>query len=335
MNLQRNELNLLIQYYSFLANKYDNFNQYFPMPDKYTKSIIKTNLFHLIDIRKTLIEQNFDLSEQLYSQITLFGDQKNHVNEIINYYKSHQEISYDPSFGLDSFEVSASNNLEADIVKNFDFFKDNFDKKISTIQENITNLSTDNQTNIKQLLVNHSEYISSLVTSSLSDKPSIDYSEFDRIIKANMFEKISDDMFKSFDNKINTASDTLLNEINKLQITLSHTAESYKLHEQMSKSIFDNTTRNIMKAQDKMYSDLHNIIAKANISELKSFHTEISSQVSSIREYSKKQNDKLIKVNMFWIIFSLVLLLTTAVSTSYILSNRTVNLLLNLSHKSK
>ena len=90
-----------------------------------------------------------------------------------------------------------------------------------------------------------------------------------------------------------------------------------------------------MKAQDKLYSDLHNIIAKANMSELKSFHTEISTQVSSIRVSSKKQNDKLLKTNMFWIIFSLILLLTTAVSTSYISSNRTVNLLLNLSHKIK
>ncbi len=300
MILQRNELNILIQFYQVISLNYDYFDDIIKFSDKYSKSIFKSNLFNLVDIRSSLIAKNFSLVEEQYLSLVLFNDQKSIIKEVINFYINHPEINYDPTYGLVKFE------------------------------EHNSDIAINNDLHSIQLL---SDKIDSLSSNSYSTE-SFDYSKIEEIVKSNFSVKFLADLNKPFEMKLIGISDSLHNEIEKLKVILEHTSNKYLHHEEISKSILSNTVKNVSELQNKIHSEIHDTIAKANIVELKSFFSAIQNEVKCIKDESKIQRDRLARSNFYWTLSFIFIFFLGVVSTSFIMSDRTVKLLLELTHNS-
>ena len=329
-NKQEPQLNQLLGYYWYIIGNIDLLSKLgvFNANEKTTLEFYDSNHSKLVSIRDKIIVKDFVEAFTLLSNHKFPNNQKSIVTNIINHYSENQDIDYDSSYGLDKMVavnlLTVTAPADVAIVKTTEpvLTRAELEANNKKLVDSIIELN-------KKLFDNISE-----LPESVSKKTEIvDYSKIEVLLKANLPSGYNQIPFEPFEKKLYECINEIVNESVKLRVSLSQAANSYESHEKISKTILENTVKNVTSAQNKIYDEIQDTVARVNLIELKAFFNDVSNVVKVIKEEGAKQANKLSNVAYVWLICFMVMFTSTVVLSSYFTSNRTVKLFLNLAHQ--
>lgn len=343
MLIKKDELLGLIQYYSFLYYNYDAFNDVFPIDGKYEKSIIKVNLFNLIEIQDLIINGKFDEAKQLYTEITLFGNQKNIVLDIIDYYKKHPTVNY-PKGLVVNLDALSQPSTDSPISK----------KEIEIISQKLDN--TNEQVlkfnNLIESYLEQTNTIKKQIEELPDNIDKINFSNFDlnlmleqleNKLSKNILTPVITDFNSSFEKNLTNLDD----QMKELSGVIKRTGEYYSHHEKLSLNILENTQKRIIESQNKIIPNLDKSIGDALENNLKSFFDAVAAQIIKNEETVKNLNKQLIekdiklkagfkhsilKLTSIFLPVAVISILLTGLFVGQIQANKTVEKYLELNH---
>lgn len=343
MLIKKDELLGLIQYYSFLYYNYDAFNDVFPIDGKYEKSIIKVNLFNLIEIQDLIINGKFDEAKQLYTEITLFGNQKNIVLDIIDYYKKHPTVTYPKGLVINLDALSQPSNDPSISKKEIEIISQKLDNTNEQVLK-FNNLieSYLEQTNaIKKQIEELPDNIDKINFSNFDLNPMLE--QLENKLSKNILTPVIIDFNSSFEKNLTNLDD----QMKELSGTIKRTGEYYSHHEKLSLNILENTQKRIIESQNKIIPNLDKSIGDALENNLKSFFDAVVAQVIKNEDTVKNLNKQIIekdiklksdfkhsilKLTSIFLPAAVISILLTGLFVGQIQANKTVEKYLELNH---